>query len=167
MGLRERGLSAPLRPSPRDRSGAAPRDERVSPTYVPDLVNVSLDLLIDGAERHLASGERRRRQLVGAGAQVAAALGRPDIVEECRSRARNRGRASRLQRPRYRTRPEAAHAGRCAARFVPSVTALPNPARFTRSDRSGSPYRARHGRLSSRGTASRGRSPSQSAITQG
>jgi dTDP-4-dehydrorhamnose reductase len=35
----------------------APGDQRVSPTYVPDLVNVALDLLIDGADGiwHLAN----------------------------------------------------------------------------------------------------------------
>jgi len=63
-------------------------DQRVSPTYVPDLVNAALDLLIDGADGiwHLAnSGDVSWSEL----ARLAAiALGYPDdLVEDCRTAA--------------------------------------------------------------------------------
>ena len=66
----------------------APHDQRVSPTYVPDLVNVSLDLLIDGAAGiwHLANeGSVSWAELAG---KVAAILGYPAaLVDECPSAA--------------------------------------------------------------------------------
>ena len=60
---------AQLRLSTRSRAGAAaspsalPTTSAISPTYVPDLVNVCLDLLIDGESRPLAPRQRRRREL--------------------------------------------------------------------------------------------------------
>ena len=62
----------------------APNDQRVSPTYVPDLVNVSLDLLIDGASGiwHLANdGNVSWSELAR---KAAVALGYPEsMVDEC------------------------------------------------------------------------------------
>jgi dTDP-4-dehydrorhamnose reductase len=62
----------------------APNDQRVSPTYVPDLVNVSLDLLIDGASGiwHLANdGDVSWSELAR---KAAVALGYPEsMVDEC------------------------------------------------------------------------------------
>jgi dTDP-4-dehydrorhamnose reductase len=61
-----------------------PTDQRVSPTYLPDLVNASLDLLIDGADGvwHLANdGDVSWAELAR---RSAAALGYPeDLVEDC------------------------------------------------------------------------------------
>jgi dTDP-4-dehydrorhamnose reductase len=62
----------------------APSDQRVSPTYVPDLVNVALDLLIDGADGiwHLANqGAVSWSEL----ARKAAAALRysDDLIEDC------------------------------------------------------------------------------------
>jgi hypothetical protein len=60
-----------------------PTDQRVSPTYLPDLVNASLDLLIDGADGvwHLANdGDASWAELAR---KSAAALGCPeDLVED-------------------------------------------------------------------------------------
>ena len=53
----------PRRARARARRSAPPTTCAISPTYVPDLVNVCLDLLIDGESRHLAPRQRRRRQL--------------------------------------------------------------------------------------------------------
>lgn len=65
-------------------SWRAPNDQRVSPTYVPDLVNVSLDLLIDGASGiwHLANdGNVSWSELAR---KVAVALGYAEsMVDEC------------------------------------------------------------------------------------
>ena len=62
----------------------AAHDQRVSPTYVPDLVNVSIDLLIDGAAGiwHLANdGNVSWSELARL---TAATLGFPDhLVDEC------------------------------------------------------------------------------------
>ena len=55
-----RGIAAVRRGQP----WHAAHDQRVSPTYVPDLVHASLDLLIDGESRGLARCESRR-DLVG------------------------------------------------------------------------------------------------------
>jgi dTDP-4-dehydrorhamnose reductase len=67
-----------------DRPWRAPSDQRVSPTYVPDLVNVALDLLIDGADGiwHLANdGDVSWSELAR---KAASALGYSnDLVEEC------------------------------------------------------------------------------------
>jgi dTDP-4-dehydrorhamnose reductase len=67
-----------------ERTWRAPHDQRVSPTYVPDLVNVSIDLLIDGAAGiwHLANeGNVSWAELARL---TAATLGFPDArVEEC------------------------------------------------------------------------------------
>ena len=68
------------------RRWRAASDQRVSPTYVPDLVNVSLDLLIDGADGvwHLSNdGDVSWSELAG---KAASALGYSnDLVEECLS----------------------------------------------------------------------------------
>jgi dTDP-4-dehydrorhamnose reductase len=70
------------------RTWRAPSDQRVSPTYVPDLVNVSLDLLIDGADGiwHLANdGDVSWSELAR---KAAAALGYPEaMVDECETAA--------------------------------------------------------------------------------
>jgi len=62
----------------------AASDQRVSPTYVPDLVNVALDLLIDGADGiwHLANeGDVSWSELAR---KAASALGYSnDLVEDC------------------------------------------------------------------------------------
>ena len=67
-----------------DRPWRAPSDQRVSPTYVPDLVNVALDLLIDGADGiwHLANdGDVSWSELAR---KAASALGySDDLVEDC------------------------------------------------------------------------------------
>jgi dTDP-4-dehydrorhamnose reductase len=67
-----------------DRRWRAPSDQRLSPTYVPDLVNVSLDLLIDGADGiwHLANeGDVSWSELAR---KAASALGySTDLVEDC------------------------------------------------------------------------------------
>jgi dTDP-4-dehydrorhamnose reductase len=66
------------------RPWRAPSDQRVSPTYVPDLVNVALDLLIDGADGiwHLANdGDVSWSELAR---KVASAMGySSDLVEDC------------------------------------------------------------------------------------
>jgi len=68
----------------------APNDQRVSPTYVPDLVNVSLDLLIDGASGiwHLANdGNVSWSELAR---KAAVALGYSEsmsMVDECTTAA--------------------------------------------------------------------------------
>jgi dTDP-4-dehydrorhamnose reductase len=63
-------------------------DQRIAPTYVPDLVNVALDLLIDGAHGiwHLANaGDVSWSEFAR---QTAHALGyRDHLVEECRTAA--------------------------------------------------------------------------------
>ena len=62
----------------------APTNQRVSPTYVPDLVTTSLDLLIDGADGlwHLANdGDVSWAELAR---KAASAMGYPDdLVEDC------------------------------------------------------------------------------------
>jgi len=63
-------------------------DQRVSPTYVPDLVNVALDLLIDGADGiwHLANtGDVTWSELAR---RIAVSLGYPEhLVDECHTAA--------------------------------------------------------------------------------
>jgi dTDP-4-dehydrorhamnose reductase len=67
-----------------DRPWRAPSDQRVSPTYVPDLVNVALDLLIDGGDGiwHLANdGDVSWSELAR---KVASATGYSShLVEDC------------------------------------------------------------------------------------
>jgi dTDP-4-dehydrorhamnose reductase len=67
-----------------DHRWRAPSDQRVSPTYVPDLVNVSLDLLIDGADGiwHLANeGDVSWSELARKAASATGYSGH--LVEDC------------------------------------------------------------------------------------
>ena len=58
------------------RPFVAAEDAVISPTYVPDLVNASLDLLIDGERGLVAPGERRRDH-VGRSRATGGRTGRP------------------------------------------------------------------------------------------
>jgi dTDP-4-dehydrorhamnose reductase len=81
------------------RTWCAPHDQRVSPTYVPDLVHAAIDLLIDGATGiwHLANdGNVSWSELAR---QTAATLGLPDhLVVECSTLALELA----AERPAYR-----------------------------------------------------------------
>jgi dTDP-4-dehydrorhamnose reductase len=70
------------------RPWKAAGDQRVSPTYVPDLVNACLDLLIDGAAGiwHLANaGDVSWAELVRKAASIAGYA--PHLVQECTTAA--------------------------------------------------------------------------------
>ena len=85
---------AALAPAGRSRAAG---DRCVSPTYVPDLVNVCLDLLIDGERGLWHLDQRRRRQLGRARGRACDARRRRDgdaaAVHERRAR-RSRGAAA-------------------------------------------------------------------------
>ena len=83
-GTRPMPCIGPSRHSLPASRGGQPSDQRVSPTYVPDLVSVALDLLIDGADGvwHLANdGDVSWSELAR---KAASALGySDDLVEDC------------------------------------------------------------------------------------
>ena len=100
MGRRPMWCTTPIAAFAAGRPWRAPSDQRVSPTYVPDLVNVALDLLIDGADGiwHLANdGDVSWSELAR---KVASAMGySSDLVEDCLTEELRLCRGSaRLQR---------------------------------------------------------------------
>ena len=82
----------------RDRPVRLPRDEVVSPTYVPDLVRVSLDLLLDDAEGLWHLCNRGASSFADLAWWVAERMNLPtDLIESCQMEQMPR----RAPRPRY------------------------------------------------------------------
>ena len=111
------------RRSPRWRKAkrSAPRAMcAISPTYVPDLVNACLDLLIDGEAGiwHLANeGDVSWAELAELAAS-ARRVERGDLARRCRKSSRRAGATPRLRCPRERARDDHADPWRCPGAFL-------------------------------------------------